>query len=72
MKAVCYPSIQDRVSGHLGDFRNLREMIPVLNLDRHWKRLAEATNLDSQIIVLNYSQNLVAIIADDVKGTIRI
>ncbi len=58
--------------GILGDFNLHGEMIPVLNLDRHWKRLAQTTNLDSQIIVLNYSQNLVTIIADDVKGTIRV
>ncbi len=58
--------------GILGDFNLHGEMIPVLNLDRHWKREIKTTKLDSQIIVLNHSQNLVAIIADDVKGTIRV
>lgn len=66
-----HPSKIER-PGILGDFNLHGEMIPVLNLDRHFKRDIKTTNLDSQIIVLNHSQNLIAIIADDVKGTIRV
>ncbi|MDX2105243.1 MAG: chemotaxis protein CheW [Candidatus Melainabacteria bacterium] len=66
-----HPSKVERL-GILGDFNLHGEMIPVLNLDRHWNREPTAIKLDSQIIVLRLNDGRIAIVADDVKGTIKV
>jgi len=74
-EAVAFHPSKTERPGILGDFNLHGEMIPVLNLDRHWKREPQAMKLDSQIIVLRCSNNSdgrIAIVADDVKGTIRV
>lgn len=66
-----HPSKIER-PGILGDFNLHGETIPVLNLDRHWRRKPREMNLDSQIIVLKLNLGRLAIVADEVKGTIKV
>lgn len=71
-EAVAFHPSKIERQGILGDFNLHGEMIPVLNLDRHWKREPKAINLESQIIVLRLNEGRIAIVADDVKGTIKV
>lgn len=71
-EAVAFHPSKIERPGILGDFNLHGEMIPVLNLDRHWNREPGAIKLDSQIIVLRLNEGRIAIIADDVKGTIKV
>lgn len=71
-EAVAFHPSKIERPGILGDFNLHGEMIPVLNLDRHWKREPKAINLESQIIVLRLNEGRIAIVADDVKGTIKV
>lgn len=71
-EAVAFQPSQIERPDILGDFNLHGEVIPVLNLDRHWKRQPRAMNLESQIIVLKINQGRIAIVADDVKGTIKV
>ncbi|MCW5822913.1 MAG: chemotaxis protein CheW [Cyanobacteria bacterium TGS_CYA1] len=71
-EAVAFQPSKIERPGILGDFNLHGEMIPVLNLDRHWNREPGAIKLDSQIVVLRLNDGRIAIIADDVKGTIKV